>query len=599
MKLSGGQYILKYLEKEKVKFVAGIPGHGVLSFFDALREEVEKGNIQYIQVKHEQAAVHMADAYYRVSGIPAATISSIGPGSINTAIGLATAYVDSSAVISFCGDTHTNMKGTGVLQEIERYQDSNFLRVLEPITKRSWRVENVSQLPRIMDRAFNSMKNGRVGPVSIALPMDIPAETIDVDDAFMPTAKAKAESLADSESIKSAVQIMEEAKRPVILLGGGAIRAKASEEIRILAEKWGAAVITTLAGKSAFPENHPLYCYHTGSKGTKVGIEICRSADVILALGARFADETTSSYRYGSSFSFPTTKLIHVDLCAEEIGKNYAADLGIVADLKSVAKQLAAAYPRKEERQEYFDEIRQKKEKWAAYIQEKRNVKTEHCTISQLIGVMNDTLPPETILVTSSGNTQAQMLQEYCFEKPYTCLTTGGFSTMGWSVPAAAGAKLASPETPVVALVGDGDFLMTMQELSTIIQYEIPIIIVVANNCGWFAIKDLQHDAYGDEYMFGNDWMKGTEVYTPDYAAVAKAFGMEACKISKAEEVADAVNTALKKNIPYLIEVDVCRDYPNTGGEAFGWWDVPVPEYIKEKWAPFQKAKTEEFRRKK
>lgn len=597
MKVTGGQYIIKYLEKEKVPYVLGIPGHGVLGLFDALRESDESGRIQYMQVKHEQSAVHIADGYYRVAGRPLATITSIGPGSLNTVIGLATAYVDSSAVVSLCGDVHTHMKGTGVLQEIERYQDGNFIKTMEPVTKRSWRVENKAQLPRIMDGAFRNMCSGRPGPVSIAVPMDVQSDGFDAALPEEPFHLPETHLPADAETVAKAVEIMKGAKRPVILAGGGALKAKAAKELKDLAEKWQAAVVTTLAGKSAFPENHPLYCFHTGSKGTPVGIEICRNADVILAVGVRFADETTCSYRYGSAFSFPDTKLIHVDLCAEEIGKNYAPDLGVVADLKTALGQFGEAYPRCEEREAYLTQIASLKEKWLAKLAGKRLAKTEKCTISQLIGEMNRVLPEETIIATSSGNTQAQLFQEYCFKKPYTNLTTGGFSTMGWAFPAALGAKLARPDTPVVALVGDGDFMMTMQEMATMAQYQIPVIVIVANNSGWFAIKDLQHEAYGAEYTFGNDWMKDGALYSPDFSAAAAAFGVKTSKVSKPEEIAPALEAAVAAGCPYLLEVEVCRDYPYTGGEAFGWWDMPVPTYISEKRAAFEQGRREEFRR--
>lgn len=578
-------------------YVLGIPGHGILGLFDALRESDTAGKVRYLQVKHEQAAVHIADGYYRVAGKPLATLSSIGPGSMNTLIGLATAYVDSSAMISLCGDVHTNMKGVGVLQEVERTQDTYFLKVIEPVTKRAWRLENVEQLPRVMDSAFRNMSNGRPGPVALTLPMDVQSQNFETALPQSPYKAPETSARVSDDSVAKAIEIMKSAKRPVILAGGGALKAKAAKELEALAEQWGAAVVTTLAGKSAFPEDHPLYCYHTGSKGTPIGIEICKNADVILAVGARFADETTCSYRYGSAFSFPETKLIHVDLCAEEIGKNYAADLGIVADLKMALKQFREAYTVHEDRAEYRQEIAQLRKTWAEMLAQKRAAKTENCTISQLIGEMNRVLPKNTIITTSSGNTQAQLFQEYCFAEPNTCLTTGGYSTMGWAVPAAAGAKLASPESPVVALVGDGDFMMTMQEMATLMQYQIPVVIIVANNSGWFAIKDLQKDAYGDEYTFGNDWMKGDELYSPDFAAAAAAFGMPSKRISRLEDVEGALQEAMSAGTPYLLEVDVCRDYPYTGGEAFGWWDMPVPTYIAEKRKTFEEARKEEFRR--
>lgn len=594
MKMTGGQIILKALNQYGVPYILGIPGHGVLGLFDAVRESDSKGEVKYLQVKHEQTAVHIADGYYRMTGRPLATLSSIGPGSLNTAIGLATAYVDSSAVISLCGDTHTNMKGVGVLQEIERYQDSNFLRSLEPLVKRAWRAESVEQLPRLMRRAFSQMLSGRHGPVALALPMDVQSESMEIDEFPAQVEMPDARAFADEASIEKAIALMKSARRPVILAGGGALRARSAQRLVELAERWGAAVVTTLAGKSAFPEMHPQYGFHTGSKGTPIGLALCREADVILALGARFADETTCSYRDGVAFSFPRTKLIHVDLQAEEINKNYRADVGIVADINSVLDQLNAAYGPADERPEYLAEIAQKRADWFAAIEKKRSMPEDELTISQLLGIMNEVLPEDTIISSSSGNTQAQLFQEYRFAKPYTCLTTGGFSTMGWAMPAAVGAKLACPDKPVVALMGDGDFLMTMQELSTIAQYNVPVVIIMADNRGWYAIKDLQRDAYGEDYTFGNDWERNGESYPTDYAAIAKAFGLPAWHATNKEEAKAAIEEAMASGGPAFIVADVSKNPPYTGGDAFGWWDVPVPGYIADRRKGFEAGRAEE-----
>ncbi len=591
--ITGGEIVLKYLEKEGVPYIIGIPGHGCLGLFDAVRKSFEENRIKYLQVKHEQAAVHIADGYYRISGKPLAVFTSIGPGALNTAIGMGTAYVDSSAVLLLTGDTHVHMMGVGVLQEIERYQDSNFIRALEPLSKRSWRVESVSQLPRIMRRAFGLMMNGRSGPVTISLPMDVQSQGIEADISdWVRTEPAKA--AGDRDTILRAVDLMKEAKRPVILAGGGALRSRCAEELQELAELWGAAVVTTLAGKSAFPEDHVLYGWHTGSKGTPVGIQLCKEADVILALGTRFADETTCSYKDGESFSFPETKLIHVDIDPNELGKNYKCDVGILGDLSLVVKQLISAYQEKATDRKHYSEREYTKhigkliEEWTAYLDQVRSVDVDKVTISQLIGELNRCLPQNAIIASSSGNTQAQLFQEYCFKKPYTNLTTGGFSTMGWALPAAIGAKLAKPDSPVIALMGDGDFLMIMQELSTLAQYQIPVIVIMANNCGWMAIKDLQTDMLGGERVFGNDWEQEGQIYTPDFHSIAEAFGIFSQKISKAEQVAEAVEQALYCNGPAFIEVEVYREQPHSGGKSFGWWDVPIPAYLKERRARYE-----------
>jgi acetolactate synthase I/II/III large subunit len=594
MKLTGGEIVLRRLVHEGAPYIIGIPGHGVMGLFDAIRKTEAEGKIKYIQVKHEQAASAMADGYFRMSGRPLASFASIGPGTLNSSIGLATAYVDSTAFLQICGDTHVHMKGMGVLQEIERYQDSNILRALEPLVKRSWRAESAEQLPKILRRAFRLMTTGRSGPCALMLPMDVQCAFTDVPNDI---ADAAAESMpcADVESVERAIQLMQFAKRPVILAGGGALRAQAGELIEALAEKWGAAIVTTMAGKGTVLESHPLYGFHTGSKGTPVGIELCRKADVVLALGTRFADETTCSYRKGVSFNFPDTKLIHIDIDPGEIGKNYTPDVGIVADLKAALGQLVLAYGKgSREKSAYAEKIAALKKAWATQLKEIRSAKTDNVTISQLIGEMNEYLPDDTVIATSSGNTQAQLFQEYCYKRRACNLTTGGFSAMGWALPAAMGAKLACPDRPVVALMGDGDFMMVMQELATLAQYDIPVVVVLANNSGWMAIKDLQIDALGAQAAFGNDWERGGRLYSPDFKRVAEAFGIRAQSISNREDVRPALATALESGKPEFIEVNVCREYPHSGGKAFGWWDVPIPAYDLKRRAAYEQGREEE-----
>ena len=597
MMLTGGQVVMKVLEREEVPYILGIPGHGCLSLFDAIKEADENGKIKYIQVKQEQVAVHIADGYFRVSGKPLAAFTSIGPGALNTAIGMGTAYVDSTSVILLTGDTHVHMKGVGVLQEIERAQDSNFIRALEPLAKRIWRVESVQQLPRLMHRAFNQMLTGRTGPVVLSLPMDVQADEVDVNSDISDNRRTDSKPAGEKKAIEKAVDLMKNSKRPVILLGGAALRARIPEKLVELAELWGAAVITTMAGKSAFPETHPLYGFHTGSKGTPVGIALTSRADAVLALGTRFADETTCSYKDGVAFSFPKTKLIHVDIDAAEIGKNYPCDVGIIGDLTLVVDQLIEEYKTKAgtvkdfKNNDYTKEIRALKEDWTKVLETKRAASLDKITISQLIGRMNELLPEDTIIATSSGNTQAQLFQEYCYKKPLNNLTTGGFSTMGWALPAAIGAKLAKPETPVIAFLGDGDFMMIMQELSTMAQYNIPVVVVLVNNCGWMAIKDLQHDVFGDAGTFGNDFIRNGEAYSPDFKTIAESFGIYAQKISQADEVKQALDNAFSSHKPALIEVDTYREYPYSGGQAYGWWDVPIPATREEKRKAYIQAK--------
>ena len=589
MKLTGGQIVVRYLEAEKVPYALGIPGHGVLGFFDALRNS----SVRYLQVKHEQSAVHIADGYYRIKGEPLCVFTSIGPGALNTAIGLGTAYVDSSAVFQVSGDTHVQMKGVGVLQEVERYQDSNFIRALEPLTKRCWRAESAGQIPRIMQRAFNQMLTGRCGPVCVALPMNVQSEAAEVAVPQPLAHRAQERPQGAPEAIKAAVEILNKAKRPVILAGGALFEAGGREALIRLAEAWNAPVITTMASKSVFPEDHPLCGFHTGSKGTTVGLRLTQSADVVLALGTRFADETTCSYRYGKGFCFPDTKLVHVDIEAGELGKNYPCTVAIQGDAVRVINQLLESLG-EPPRNAYRAEIDELNRDWRERITAKRAQRHELVTISQLVGELNDCLPDDAIVSTSSGNTQAQLFQEFRFTGNQRHLTTGGFSTMGWALPAAIGAKLAAPERPVIAFLGDGDFLMTMQEMSILVQYGIPVVTIVADNSGWMAIKDLQYDVLGSEYAFGNDFERDGKPWSPDFAKAAQAFGIDAQTISQSGELPGALKRALSSGKPALIHAKVCREYPASGGEAFGWWDVPIPAYMEQKRAEYEKGISEE-----
>ncbi|MCR5695131.1 MAG: thiamine pyrophosphate-binding protein [Clostridia bacterium] len=593
MKRTGGEVVVQKLIQEEVPYILGIPGHGVLGLFDAIRKADGEGKIRYLQVKHEQAATAMADGYYRVSGKPLAVFASIGPGTLNLSIGLATAFVDSTPFLALCGDTHTNMYGVGVLQEVERYHDSNIQRALEPLVKRCWRVETVDQLPRTMNNAFKEMLSGRRGPCAITLPMDVQADSTEKN---IPLIKQPEWELphADDNAVDKAIALMKTAKRPLIFVGGGALRTKAGELVEKLAEKWGAAIITTLAAKGTVKESHPQYCFHTGSKGTKIGLEISRSADVVLALGTRFADESTCSYRKGIAFNFPDTKLIQVDLDGHEIGKNYLADVGVLSDVSAFVTKVLEKDPDFKINKAYLDEIKDRRKAWFDFVEKKETAKTKEMTISRMIGVMRNTLPKNTVISTSSGNTQAQLFQEYCYEERYCNLTTGGFSTMGWAVPAAFGAKLALPDTPVVALVGDGDFMMIMQELSTAAQYNIPVITVLADNQGWMAIKDLQVDVLGKENTFGNDFQQDGKAFCPDFKAIAEGFHIKGYAANDDKSFKEALEDALKQKGPSLIHVTVSSEHPYSGGEAFGWWDVPIPGYMEEKRKAYENAIKEE-----
>jgi acetolactate synthase-1/2/3 large subunit len=598
MRLTGGEIVVEYLAKQGVPYALGIPGHGCLGLADAFLGREDR--VKVLQMMQEMSGVHIADGYYRASGRPLAVFTSIGPGAINTAIGAATAYVDSVPVLILTGSAHTHMRGKGLLQELERSRDDDFERVLQPVVKRSMRADTVVGLPSVMKRAFNVMMTGRRGPVNVVLPMDVQSASADVR---MPDPRKSGQggvTRGDATEIERAAELFARAKRPVILAGGGVAAAGAFDELKALAELKGAAVVTTMAGKGCFPEDHPLYAWHTGSKGTSVGLHFTSTADVLLAVGCRFADETSCSYRPGVAFSIPPTKLIHVDIDSYELGKNYPAEVGIAGDAKSVLgdlvhdlEGLAAGEDIKDEK--YIEEIAFRRQKWERHVEKLVSVNTKLPTISQVLFELRRSIARDAFLVTSSGNTQAQMLQEFPFYVPGTCITTGGFSTMGYTLPASIGVKLARPDRQVVGLTGDGDFMMTISEMATAVMAGTPVVMVVVNNQGWLAIKDLQMDAYGKSRTMAVDFVTPEgDAYNLAIASAAKAFGWHAQKVDSRAAIGPAVKKALKAGKPALVEVTVHRDYPYSGSPAVGWWDVPVPAYLKERRARYEKESAEE-----
>ena len=596
MLLTGGEIVAERLVRRGVPYLVGIPGHGCLALLDAFKARQEQ--VRVLQVRHEQSAVHLADGFYRVSGKPLAVFTSIGPGAANTVVGLATAFVDSTAVLVLCGDVHTYMFGRGVLQEVERQHWANLARIFEPVTKRYWQVTRPDQLPTVMNRAFSEMLGGRRGPVAVSLPMDVQAEAADVE-LGVSRVETAGRTAADPQAVARAAELLLSAQRPLILAGGGVLAAEASQALQALAEHLGAAVLTTFASKGCFPEDHPLYGWHAGSKGTTCGNALARSADVLLAVGCRFADATTSSFRHGVSFSIPPTKLIHADIDPGEIGKNYPTEIGLVGDARAVLEQLLQEVRERAPRREYvgmpyFQEIQRLKEEWLRELSPYRDSDRVPVTISRFIRELRAALDRDAIVVTSAGNPQAQVLQEFAFYQPRTNVTSAGFSTMGFTLPAAIGAKLAAPQQQVVGVAGDGDFLMTMQELATAVQYDVPVVICVLNNMGWQSIRDLQISVLGQERVLATEFTRQGEPYTPHFAEIARAFGCHSQRIESAEEVGPALARAFGSGRPSLIEVMVNREFPYSGGLVTGWWDVPVPTYLKERRETYERERREE-----
>src|SRR3954470_2168718 len=340
-RLTGAQIVVEYLVRQGVQIVAGIPGHGSWALTDVLHER--RDEIRTVQVMHEQSAVHLADGYYRATGRPILAFTSIGPGAANTVVGMATAYVDSTAVALLTGSPHTYMRGAGLLQELERRHVADNPRIFEPVVKEWWQPSRVDELPFVLHRAWNQMVSGRPGPILLDVPMDVLADSAEVllPDPAQREARGRIRPAADD--IERAAAQLRDAKRPVIVAGGGAITAEASAEVTALAERLGAPVVTTWNGKGAIDETHDLSAQTIGDTASTCGNTLAASADVILSIGNRFTDWSASSYRKGVTFAIPPSRLIQVDIDPREIGKNYPVEVALVGDAKAAAADVLAA----------------------------------------------------------------------------------------------------------------------------------------------------------------------------------------------------------------------------------------------------------------
>lgn len=579
-RMKGGELIADYLVQENVPYVFGICGHGNVGILDALHERKDK--ITLVSPRHEQCAGHMADAYFRVKHKPVATLTSTGPGSANMVMSLATALADSSAFMAITSNVPTSQHNRAPFQELYHHNQADFAQVLRPVVKRSFQPSRVDMLPLALRQAMDTMVSGRPGPVNLDIPYNVYQEEADVELPPASVQHGMHRPGCSDIDLQQCLQLLEQAHKPVFFIGHGATLSEAGAEITALAEALGIPVITSPNGMGCIPGNHPLALGFIGRNGAYPANEAGRRSDLVITLGTRFDDRSSSSWKPGYSWNFPSTKLIHVDIDPQELGRNYAPTVGIIADIKTFAQQLQRGLAGKPQITaakfaSWLDEVRGWQRQWDTFVSPHFESSTSPLRPEFVVGTLQKVLPDDVILALDSGVHHNWFMQFWQSKRPQSMLNSWGYSSMGFGVCGVMGAQLAAPDRPCVAVVGDGGFTMAPYVLCTAVEQNLPVVWIVWNNFAWGAIRDLQYGLF-DGREIGTAFYHGEtgERYNPDFAAWARACGADGYTVKRPQDLGATVQAALKNKRPCVIDVHVDSEVrpPSTGT-----WELPPIPY--------------------
>ena len=540
VEMIGAKALLEAMKAEGVKHIFGIPGGAIIPVYDALYDERE---IRHILVRHEQGAAHAADGYARASGKPGVCMTTSGPGATNLTTGILNAYMDSSPVIAISGQVPSSMLGA------DAFQEADMLSVMLPITKHNFIVHRAEDVPRVVRLAFKIAITGRPGPVHIDLPKDAQAGKADfkipADVEYTKDVKLE----PDIGQIHMAVNLLTQAERPLIFAGGGVIWSGASPEVVALAEMLGAPVATSLLGKGAIPEDHPLAMGMLGMHGRMAANLAISECDVLLGVGVRFDDRATGDVRYFA----PKAKIIHIDIDQAEIGKIVRVDVPIVGDAKHALAAIIKGLKARAKRREPSEWLRrtEKLRKDLAPRMDYDDVPIKpQRVIKEIMGVLGD----DAIVVTEVGQCEMWAAHFFSVSKPRHFISSGGLGTMGFGFPASIGAKVACPECDVVDIAGDGSFLMNSQELATAVDNKINVVVCILNNRYLGMVKQWQ------DLFFQK---RRSAVYlgeTPDFAKLAEAYGAWGDRATRPSEIAPKLREALKCGKPAVLDIVIDPD---------------------------------------
>ncbi|HKB34333.1 MAG TPA: biosynthetic-type acetolactate synthase large subunit [Candidatus Dormibacteraeota bacterium] len=558
--MTGADMILEALEREGVEYIFGYPGGANLPIYQHLHEHPK---LKHILVRHEQGAAHMADGYARACGKPGVVLATSGPGALNLVTGLATAYMDSVPMIAITGQVASTQVGR------DAFQETDVIGATSSVTKHSYLVTNIAQLPRVIHEAFHIATTGRPGPVLIDICKDVQqadAERITPERLEIPGYQLNGH--VDLDRAREAAQALAGAARPVILAGHGVLLSRAEPELRAFAEKAGAPVGTTLLGIGAFPVNHPLSLHMTGFMGTGWNLKAVQNADVLMMVGMRVDDRVTARL---ADFAPKVKTFIHIDIDSSEMGKNVRPHIELVADARNA---LEAMTP-------HVGALHEDRGLWLAQIdawREEHPLKYTHSNgklqPQDVLIDMYRRCRNEAIVVADVGQNQIWAALWWNYDRPGMFLNSGGSGTMGFALPAAIGAKFGRPDKAVWCVAGEGGFVMTAQELSVAVEHQLDVKIVLLNNFSLGMVRQFQDDFYGGVRS------QSDLTHMPDFVKLSDAYGMPAIRVDRLEEIAPALDAAEKTRGPFLIDFRIDPEanvYPIVplGKSLNDFWEAP------------------------
>jgi acetolactate synthase-1/2/3 large subunit len=558
--MTGAQSLVRSLESVGVDVVFGIPGGAILPLYDPL---MDSEKVRHILVRHEQGAGHAAEGYAHATGRVGVCMATSGPGATNLVTPIADAYMDSVPMVAITGQVASKSIGT------DAFQEADIAGITLPITKHNYLVTDPADIPRTIAEAFHIAGTGRPGPVLV----DVSKDALQSSTRFtwpdrIELPGYRPVSRPHGKQVREAARLIAESKRPVLYVGGGVIKARASEELRALVDLTGAPVVTTLMARGALPDSHPQHLGMPGMHGTVAAVVALQKADLIVSLGARFDDRVTGKL---DSFA-PHAKIVHADIDPAEISKNRATDVPIVGDARDVLVELAAAVRAEQEAGHEADLggwWRQLDDLRATYPLGHAEPPPGEVSPQAVIAKIGEIAGPDALYVAGVGQHQMWAAQFIKYERPNTWINSGGLGTMGFAVPAAMGAKVGRPDAAVWAIDGDGCFQMTNQELATCVINDIPIKVAVINNSSLGMVRQWQTLFYNERYS-NTDLHTSVGRRVPDFVKLADAYGCVGLRCERPEDITDTIEKAMSINdAPVVVDFVVHRD-------AMVWPMVPA-----------------------